>query len=782
MDAGGSASTTTEIYAASWVIKNPYSSGGYWYVGQGHLHTNHSPDGVTPPAGMEAAYFDAGYDFVISTDHRGPPSYNGPPDAGMTPNPDNSATAKDLLWSVGAELSTPQVHMGAWGISSQVPITDLAEIQTAVDAVRARGGIAAINHPGNQDPGSSWDWADEILATQGYSLVEAFNGGSNAESLGGGQHRYSAVDLADAYQQVWWIGTDDLHDSNNILGFDRYATVIQTDAPAISEQDMLASADAGRHYIRESAGGPKLVSVGVVGNTITLTLDDVASLYKVTWKKRSGKVIKQSLDVDTVSSYVVKGSEGYVTAEIERIADGKRAYIQPLFIANGVDLSLSASVPALVDNNSATVWDAGGATGSFTIDVGAVRTLNAIRIDWDGADGRRFNYRVRTSVSGNFPTDQKPVVRTTYSNRTALTLDFFDEQARYVRVNVTGQSAGNPATARVREVEIFDASPARTQYYLNNVSGSDTNSGLAGTTPWRTFDYAKGRMRPRADLNFMNTGVPYPGAMSLGARHSGKHSNATVVYSGDPAVLTPIDASGANQGIELDDTQHLEWKHFDMYAAASENVRVWAQDATTKIMHNRIRGAQGPPPFGRGIMGSGSFTFAYNLIYGNSGDGVLLRGDGASPQIYNNVFYGNQGDGLTLDYAVHLSATVRNNISSGNVGSAFSRGPLGTVVDSHNCAAGTYVGAWQKVQSVSGNPLFVNPSAGNFHLQAGSPCIDAGMDVNLFADFAANPINDEPSVPNTGIPGQYSRTFVDIGAVEVQPCDLSACTNSGGCH
>ena len=77
----------------------------------------------------------------------------------------------------------------------------------------------------------------------------------------------------------------------------------------------------------------------------------------------------------------------------------------------------------------------------------------------------------------------------------------------------------------------------------------------------------------------------------------------------------------------------------------------------------------------------------------------------------------------------------------------------------------------------------MNPSAGNFHLQGGSPCIDAGIDVNLYADFAANPINDEPSVPNTGSPGAYSRNFVDIGAVEVQSCDLSTCTNNGGgCH
>ena len=261
--------------------------------------------------------------------------------------------------------------------------------------------------------------------------------------------------------------------------------------------------------------------------------------------------------------------------------------------------------------------------------------------------------------------------------------------------------------------------------------------------------------------------------MSLSARHSGKHSNATVVYSGDPAVMTPIDAAGANQGIELDDTRYLEWSNFDIYAAASENVRVWAQDATTKILHNRIHGARNTTGFGNGIMGWGSFTLAYNLLYANGANGVYVRGTDTNPEIYNNVFYGNQEYGLALEDIPGINATVSNNIASGNVLGGFWRGTLGTVSDSHNCVP----------TGPAGNPKFVSPSNGDFHLQAGSPCIDSGIDVNQFADFAGNPLNDEPSVPNTGSPGQYSRNFVDIGAVEVQPCDISACTNGGGgCH
>jgi hypothetical protein len=39
----------------------------------------------------------------------------------------------------------------------------------------------------------------------------------------------------------------------------------------------------------------------------------------------------------------------------------------------------------------------------------------------------------------------------------------------------------------------------------------------------------------------------------------------------------------------------------------------------------------------------------------------------------------------------------------------------------------------------SANPLFVNPAGGDFHLSAGSPAIDAGIDAGLTGDFDGDP-------------------------------------------
>jgi hypothetical protein len=65
----------------------------------------------------------------------------------------------------------------------------------------------------------------------------------------------------------------------------------------------------------------------------------------------------------------------------------------------------------------------------------------------------------------------------------------------------------------------------------------------------------------------------------------------------------------------------------------------------------------------------------------------------------------------------------------------------GTGSFSHNLVGSSY------------NPLFVNPSAGDFHLQAGSPAIDAGTMIALVAtDF-------------DGIPRPQGAAY-DIGAYE----------------
>lgn len=741
-------------------------------MGQAHTHT-HMTDGRDSPRDLEAAYFDAGYDFVISTDHRGPWPEFVAATHGMTPDPANADRGKDLLWVAGAEIGTPQVHLGAWATSQQVETDYLNGIQQAIDRIRALGGIAVMNHPEADDPGKSWEWHEEIVTTSNYSLVEAFNANPIREAAGL-NNLPDAVDLADAYQQVWWIGTDDCHNINDPQNFNRYAIVVQTDAGApLTPEGILRAADAGRLYIRESADGPEILDVAVAGNTVTIRMADTGSGYDVVWKRRGDEVAESDVGVASEASYTVRGSEGYVRAEVTRRDDGRRAYTQPLFVGNPADLAVAASHPALVDNNAGSVWDAGAATGSFVVDAGAVRQLNGIRVDWEAAEGRRFNYYVETSTSGAFLGEQKRVTRPTWSNQDPVTIDFFDEETRYVRVVITGRAAGPTGNARIREVELFDSTPATTHLYLDNMAGDDANSGLSGK-PWRTFSHAKGRIRPRDTLHFAATATPYPPLMELAAKHSGKHAGARTRLMGDPIALTKIDASAATYGIQLRGTRYVDVSYFDIHSATSANMRLQDVLESTTVQNNRLHAAAG-----RGLLASGTFTAAYNLIHSNASDGVLVMGDTTRAELFNNVIYGNGADGIGIHTAGSPTVVVQNNVVDANAMAALRRGHNGDVSDGHNCLRGSIVGVWQQSGNVMADPQFLDPGSGNFRLQATSPCIDAGLDLGQVADLAGDPIVDIPTVPDTGNPGQHARTWVDIGAHEYQvPC----CEGSGGCH
>jgi hypothetical protein len=102
-------------------------------------------------------------------------------------------------------------------------------------------------------------------------------------------------------------------------------------------------------------------------------------------------------------------------------------------------------------------------------------------------------------------------------------------------------------------------------------------------------------------------------------------------------------------------------------------------------------------------------------------------------QVFNNVLYNcalsraGYGLGVGLD-ASTVDARIHNNIivlASESIGDNGSTGTLA----SHNLffQAGAPVGEG----SVNADPMFANPSGGDFSLQAGSPAIDAGTDAGL---------------------------------------------------
>lgn len=107
-----------------------------------------------------------------------------------------------------------------------------------------------------------------------------------------------------------------------------------------------------------------------------------------------------------------------------------------------------------------------------------------------------------------------------------------------------------------------------------------------------------------------------------------------------------------------------------------------------------------------------------NRVWANGGGGICANHGGGSATgilIAHNSVYGNQGNsGFYGIYTPGNSAVVRNNISYNN-------GGLGNV---------SY-GSSTQSNNITTNPLFVNVGTGDFHLQAGSPAIDAGTTTSV---------------------------------------------------
>ena len=107
--------------------------------------------------------------------------------------------------------------------------------------------------------------------------------------------------------------------------------------------------------------------------------------------------------------------------------------------------------------------------------------------------------------------------------------------------------------------------------------------------------------------------------------------------------------------------------------------------------------------------GSGN-QFYNNLVYDNPYGGVNVGLGVKNALVANNTIYGNGVHGIRVN-AASTNARVINNIVYGNRGDPIINLGTNTTLD----------------KNLTEDPKFVNPAAGDFGVQAGSPAIDKGM-------------------------------------------------------
>ncbi|MHC5111779.1 MAG: choice-of-anchor Q domain-containing protein [Planctomycetota bacterium] len=178
---------------------------------------------------------------------------------------------------------------------------------------------------------------------------------------------------------------------------------------------------------------------------------------------------------------------------------------------------------------------------------------------------------------------------------------------------------------------------------------------------------------------------------------------------------------------------------------------------------------------GGGYLNFGSFPLFTNcLFYGNTADesGGAIYNDHGRTDFVNCTIVGNtanvEGGGMFMDF----NPVITNCLIWGNSDAAcgiesaqvFRVGSSAPVI-TYSCIEGLEELAGEG--NIGAAPMFTDAGAGDYSLQPGSPCHDAGDNglVSLSTDLLGHPrLTDDPAAPDTG---SGSGFIVDIGAYEM---------------
>lgn len=309
------------------IIISPAQGEPRWWKGNTHMHTLNS-DGDSAPVDAVRWYRENGYHFIVVTDH----NFITPVE-GLKALFD--AEGKFLVLA-GNEISAASekkpVHLCALNPSRPITTvnepTIVATLQKNVDAIKAAGGVAQINHP-------NFVWAfgaPELEQISGCSLLEIWNAHPIVNNAGGGG-KPSTEEIWDALLSagkcMYGVASDDTHAFKTISP--RHANPgrvwVCVRSERLNAPDILAAMERGDFY---SSNGVELNDVRSDGKILTVSVKLEGTVHcTVEFIGEDGEVLERKFDAE--SMYHITGSEGYVRARIID-SNGRMAWTQPLFV------------------------------------------------------------------------------------------------------------------------------------------------------------------------------------------------------------------------------------------------------------------------------------------------------------------------------------------------------------------------------------------------------------------------------------------------------------------
>ncbi len=307
-----------------------------WYKGNTHAHTINS-GGDSTPDDVAKWYRENGYDFLFITDHKMVTD--------VTPLNEIFGGGGRFLVIRGEEVSSNFVGP-AGAIFVHVNSLNPREaakpaqgtsardtLQQDLDAIRAAGGLAQINHP-------NFMWqlnASDIAAVKGARLIEIMNMHPLVNSFGAGQAFPGTEELWDQVLSrglvIWGVASDDTHALKSGVSGETEGKPgkgwIVVHAQHLTAGEIMQAIDEGSFY---ASTGVELKDYKVEGKQITVEIrgqDRYMMKYRTQFIGKDGKVLQD--DTANPAIYLIKGNEGYVRARITD-SHGSMAWTQPVFV------------------------------------------------------------------------------------------------------------------------------------------------------------------------------------------------------------------------------------------------------------------------------------------------------------------------------------------------------------------------------------------------------------------------------------------------------------------
>jgi len=316
-------------------LESPHGATGRLYKGQLHCHSrgrDGSRDGRQTPEALLAAYREAGYDFVVLTDHLVVTAAEAPPGLTLIPGSEVHTRAAEVGDTWGGH------HVGAIGIASHPRGWDRSSVAAILSQVAAEGGLAMANHPRLRN---RWS-ADDLAGAAPLQLVSIFNGRgyweANRRLPGSGGLLFASQSHWDAAlargRVLWGVAADDCHDVADPAQFDQ--GWVRVRAASAAPADLRAGLRRGDLY---ACRGPAHEAPPLE----VVCRRDEAGAWEAVARSAPGVVLSWLADGAVVAegrgpelAVAPPAGAAYLRAEARDPADpDARTYGQPVFVVRG---------------------------------------------------------------------------------------------------------------------------------------------------------------------------------------------------------------------------------------------------------------------------------------------------------------------------------------------------------------------------------------------------------------------------------------------------------------